>query len=280
MSLIRRLFVFGMLAGTSFGVFAADLSVVPRVQETYVWCWVAVGQMVFEYYDIPNVNPAGDYQCGIVGLLAAGTVRNDCASRCQNCTVPAGSASGVIHMIEEYPRRVAVVTREAVPRLRADYRASALSSETIERVLDEDAPVIAGISPSGRPPAWASSQHVALIVGYRGSGSDLELLVNDPYPFAQDNPYERAGAENNGDGSYWIGYGALRRNLNWRESIVVRKSGTTTATPATPMGDFCCFMGPLGPGSCQLNLSGSLPLGSTCTCTYPAARFVGRVCNP
>src|SRR5947207_11062675 len=115
---MRRLsMLFALLSILSFpasSVIAAELSVSPRLQETYVWCWIAVGQMIFEYYDIPNVNPAGDYQCGIVGLLAAGTWRNDCAYRCQNCTVPAGSAAGVIRMLEDYPQRVAAVGDEEV----------------------------------------------------------------------------------------------------------------------------------------------------------------------
>jgi Peptidase_C39 like family len=195
---------------------AEDLSITPRYQETYVWCWVAVGQMVFEHYGVPNVNPAGDYQCGIIGLLAAGTMRHDCAFRCQNCTVPAGSANGVRNMIEEYPRRVAAVGDDDVARLRASYQAAPLSFAAVQRAIDQEHPIIAGISPSGRPSPWASSQHVALIVGYDEGGE--RLLVNDPYPFAVRNPYVAAGADHNGDGSYWISYSAFRQRLDWAEA--------------------------------------------------------------
>lgn len=253
-----------------------DLGITPRLQETYVWCWVAVGQMVFEYYEIPNVNPGGDYQCGIIGLLATGTMRHDCAFRCQNCTVPAGSASGVSNMIEEYPRRVAAVGEEDVARLRVSYRASPLSFEAVQSAIDDSNPIIAGISPSGRPSRWATSQHVALIAGY-DDADEPRLLVNDPYPFGAVNPYTAAGANDNGDGSYWISYRSFRNALNWAESFVVKRVGTIVATPK---GDYCCFVGPYGRDACPLNLSGSLPLSSPCTCTYPAARFTGRVCNP
>jgi len=256
---------------------AEELYITPRQQETYVWCWVAVGQMVFEHYEVPNVNPGGDYQCGIIGLLAAGTMRHDCAFRCQNCTVPAGSAAGVKNMIEEYPKRVAAVGDEDVPRLQVSYFSRALSFEGIRDEIDDGHPIIAGISPSGRPSRWTSSQHVALIVGYEEGDDDERVLVNDPYPFAANNPYVAAGGENNGDGSYWISFRTFRDRLDWAESFVVKDVGTWRATPK---GNYCCFVGPYGADACPLNLSGSLPLGSPCTCTYPAARFAGRVCNP
>lgn len=264
------------IAGTAT---ATELPIPPRMQETPVWCWVAVGQMTFEFFGVPNVNPAGDYQCGVIGLLAAGTIREDCAYRCENCVVPAGSKDGVIRMIEDYPARVAYVGDEDVPRLTVRYRARPLDEDTLMEAIDRETPVIAGISPSGRPGPWATSQHVALIVGYDSDDEgDVQLLVNDPFPFAGANPYIQAGGDANGDGSYWISYRAFRARLDWAESFVVAQSGTIRATPK---GDFCCFVSPFGADSCPLNLSGRLPLGAQCTCTYPpSARFFGRVCSP
>lgn len=263
------------VAFISMNSHANTLGIRPVRQGTAVWCWVAVGQMVFEHFGVPNVNPAGDYQCGIVGLLAAGTIRHDCAYRCQNCSVPAGHHSTVQRMISDYPERVAFVTGEQVSRLRSGYSPSALSAERLIAELDDDRPLIAGISPSGAP-SGATSQHVALIVGYVEE-DELMLLVNDPYPFGSQNPYRWAGGQSNGDGSYWISYESFRRRLGWRESITVRRTGVIDPPR---MGDHCCFVGPFGLDACPMNLSGRLPLGSPCTCTYPAARFVGRVCNP
>jgi hypothetical protein len=118
---------------------------------------------------------------------------------------------------------------------------------------------------------------VALIVGYDDTDEDPRLLVNDPYPFTGANPYVAAGADDNGDGSYWISYSAFRNRLNWAETFVVKQVGTIAATPK---GDYCCFMTPYGRDACPLNLSGSMPLGSPCTCTYSAGQVIGRVCNP
>lgn len=64
--LIVGLVIPSTLAGQSFKV----LPVPPRYQETPVWCWVAVGEMVFRYYGIPNMNGPGNYQCGVIGALA------------------------------------------------------------------------------------------------------------------------------------------------------------------------------------------------------------------
>src|SRR5690242_10232152 len=69
---------------------------VPEVQQaTYVWCWVAVSEMVLRYFDVPNVNPAGVYQCGFIGINAVGTTAQICNADCRFCTVPAGNP-GVI----------------------------------------------------------------------------------------------------------------------------------------------------------------------------------------
>ena len=42
-----------------------QLHIPPLFQERPSWCWAAVGEMVFKYYDIPALHRA-DYQCGIV----------------------------------------------------------------------------------------------------------------------------------------------------------------------------------------------------------------------
>jgi len=42
-----------------------QLHIPPLFQERPSWCWAAVGEMVFKYYDIPALHRT-DYQCGIV----------------------------------------------------------------------------------------------------------------------------------------------------------------------------------------------------------------------
>jgi hypothetical protein len=85
------------------------------VQATHVWCWIAVGEMVFRAFDVPAVNE--HYQCGVVGAVAIGTARDACARDCGRCVVPGGDATTVMGMLVEYPRRVAMLRGGRVPRL-------------------------------------------------------------------------------------------------------------------------------------------------------------------
>src|ERR1700759_4403447 len=77
----------------------ADLSIDPVMQNTPVWCWLAVGEMVFKYFDVPNVNPAGIYQCGIIGTIAG--PYSPCWSDCTRCVVGAGQASNITNMLRQ-----------------------------------------------------------------------------------------------------------------------------------------------------------------------------------
>ncbi len=204
-----------------------DLYIDPVIQDTHVWCWVAVGEMVFEHFGVDNVNPGNNFQCGIVGTMAYGTWGHACWLNCYNpqCIVPATSGSYVKRMLEEYPRRIEAMTGSAQPNLRVRHRAHHLSRSKLISVIDDGEPIIAGISPSGRPPSFQGSEHVALIVGYEDDGD--YLIVNDPYPFPPNiwaNPYTRAGAEELEFGQYRISYRRFKGRLQWAESFIVSES--------------------------------------------------------
>jgi hypothetical protein len=269
-----QLLAVAILALASLPADAKTLPIEPVTQESPVWCWVAVGEMVFDYFDIPNVNPAGDFQCGIIGLLAAGTWANACAYQCQLCQVPAGSAAGVIGMLRDYPRKVSYATAEEVTTLSASHKTRPLQPDEIKSEIDDGNPIIAGISPSGRP-AGGSAAHVALIIGYRATEDSFELRVNDPYPFGgwQGNPYLAAGGETEESGSYWIPYESFRQALSWSESFSVSDQGSFQA----PVGRSCCMSNgdECGPFLNQL----PAPLRSACTCPFGNPYAVGRVCR-
>jgi len=199
---------------------AARLPIAPVVQQTHVWCWVAVGEMIFRHAGVRGVNPVGNFQCGIVGLLAAGTPASACATQCELCAVPAGSAAAIRDMLEDYPRRVAAVTGRPTPRIRAHIVRRALIPGEVVDEIDRTRPIVAGISPAGRPAG--GSAHVALIVGYEAGGATL--IVNDPYPFpGSQNPYFAAGGTpTQHPGAYRIPYHAFQRGLDWAESFTVR----------------------------------------------------------
>lgn len=195
----------------------ADLAIPPVYQQTPVWCWAAVGEMVFRHFGVANINPAGNYQCGIIALLHPA-----CNANCMNCVVPAGSLSTMHNMLTQYPTFASQVTGTST-HLRATSRHQALSLESVIDQIEAARPVVAGISPSGY--RRAVSEHVALIVGYDGG----HLIVNDPFPFDlafNGNPYLTSGGTRLRRGQYAIAYDAIRRYLNWQETIYdIRCSG-------------------------------------------------------
>ena len=210
------------LLGLPHGALGKTLPIPAVIQENYVWCWVAVAEMVFRYYGFDNINLNGDYQCGIVNLLADGTRAQACVADCNHCIFPIGSAANFKEALERYPEKLNSLGRSS-EFLVVDYSASALSRARIHLQLLVGSPIAAGISPSGRPPGNNTSQHLALIVGARTHDGIEELRVNDPFPFYESrNPYLLAGGREVQRGSYWIGYDSFKTNLSWVESFTFK----------------------------------------------------------
>lgn len=196
----------------------AELSISPVVQRTPVWCWVAVGEMVFKHFGVPNVNPAGVYQCGIIGALAG--PNHPCFGECTRCIVPAGNPQNITNMFSQYPRIAGQLTGESIRGIRSRRAMRALTVEQSKEELDNDRPIIAGISPAGVTGPFA--QHVALIIGYEEDDDSVTLIINDPYPYQyvgnSVDPYLLAGG-GGGSGQYRISYDSFRRRLAWSESF-------------------------------------------------------------
>ena len=135
-----------------------DLSITPVRQKTAVWCWLAVGEMVFEHYGVPDVNPVGIFQCGIVGLVALhGLAPPVCNLDCGQCKHPAGTAERLRQMLELYPK-VLRDNGQYDATINAGHQQSALSKSRIVSEIDAGNPIVAGISPGsnlGELPAEA-----------------------------------------------------------------------------------------------------------------------------
>ena len=193
---------------------AGDLSISPVQQDTPEWCWLAVGEMVFRYYDIPNLNPAGIYQCGVVGVMVGGF----CAQDCRYCAnLPASSVENIARMITAYPRFARNYLRDQdIKQLTARIAVRPLRAQEIRDEIDAGRPIIAGISPAGS--GAFGPQHAVLIIGYDGDDDSMNLTVNDPYPYGFSSPYEAAGG-NGGSGQYTIPYLNFRSRLRWSQSV-------------------------------------------------------------
>ena len=256
----------------------ASLNIGPVFQQTPVWCWAAVGEMVFRYYGVGNINPVGNFQCGIIALLHPA-----CNQNCANCIVPAGSLATMNNMLTRYPTVASQITRTST-RISTLTSQTALTRDALEAEIDADRPVVAGISPSGYRTAGVS-QHVALIVGY----DDDDIIVNDPFPFGPatftGNPYLAAGGDElQRKGQYQIAYSAFVRRLQWGESIYrIRCTGADCGSGNSAGGEGS--RGPQLGRSCQTAFGTcgpfynqpAQPLGSQCYCATPAGPVYGRV---
>ncbi len=195
------------------------LHIPPLFQERPSWCWAAVGEMVFKYYDIPAVHRT-DYQCGIVQGRSLCTGLPNCVE----CALSAVDETAVVNMIEQYPGLATQGGKAGEIALTVQLKSGSLSEAEIKREIDEGRPIIVGLSPRGFK-VDGIRQHMALIVGYDNSSGNLMLTVNDPFPFEDmvflwiGSPYINARASEEGDGRYEVGYDAFRSKLKWTQTL-------------------------------------------------------------
>jgi len=183
--------------------FAADLDIDPIAQQTPEWCWAAAAEMVLSHYGFPNLNPGGNFQCGVVGAQGG-----PCAMNCGFCLGAGGTTQRIAVVIATYARVAAAVTGFESDGFHPKAR-GIMSPGQIIAAIDDDAPVLAGITPSGvpYPPGSGFSQHAVVIVGYEGDESALDVIINDPYPYPPSMiPYVHAGAQMLQPGQYRVPY--------------------------------------------------------------------------
>ncbi len=193
----------------------------PTLQQTPVWCWAASAEMVFKYYGLPNINPVGNYQCGLIAAWFAGT---PCAVDCSLCVVAIGAMSSMQQVINGYGPYVQSI----------GYHSRVLSSALVFRPLSKlelateissGRPVIVGINPGGGFALPNASQHVAVVVGYDYTAGKQSVILNDPFPFQftpynqYPNPYVTAGGSQVGIGRYSLPYDLLISKLVWANTI-------------------------------------------------------------
>jgi hypothetical protein len=161
-------------------------------QQTPVWCWAATSSMALELLGFRNINPAKNYQCGVVAAAFP-----ECDDDCTKCVTSLESMDRIVDVIERYRdlslRKNSQETKQILKPTYVPHPAWAL----IERSIDLSYPVIAGISPDGKPNDAAQAQHAVLITGYdddyRGTG-EAWVSLRDPYPYAHGkSPYTMAG---------------------------------------------------------------------------------------
>jgi hypothetical protein len=199
---------------------SAQLQVQSSLQQTSVWCWAATAEMVFRYYGLPNINQAGNFQCGIVAAWFGGA----CATDCTLCITSIGPMSNLQLLVNGYGQYVRSLGGSSRV-LTSNLTFRALSRQEIAAEISDGRPIIVGIAPGGGFALPNASQHVAVVVGYDFSSGQQTVYIHDPFPFeyfpynAYPNPYVRVGGVQLGIGRYAVTYDALVAQLGWANTI-------------------------------------------------------------
>lgn len=205
---------------------SAELNITPIAQQTEVWCWAASAEMILLYFNEPNVNPGGDYQCGIVGgyWFLVGGPNHPCVYNCYLCQTGASSTAEIQRILMNYGR-LAQLQGLTGRTLTTKSKFGQLTIEQIAYQLDNNRPILAGISFPGQPTLPGISGHAVVFSGYDATGAQPTITVRDPYPYEafippQQNPWLLAGGVYLGPGTYRIPLAALGGGeITWGNTI-------------------------------------------------------------
>lgn len=201
---------------------ARTLQAAPTLQQTPVWCWAASAEMVFRYYGLPNVNPYGNYQCGLIASWFYGSA---CSVDCSLCQYPIGPMSNMQTLIDNYGAFVYATLGIPSRSLSSTLVFRALTFAEVVTEIASGRPVVVGISPGSGFALPNASEHIAVLVGYDNTNGQQMLIVNDPFPFQAPpynqypNPYLQAGGTQLGVGRFALSRDALVNRLAWANSI-------------------------------------------------------------
>jgi hypothetical protein len=189
------------------------------MQEAPEWCFAASAEMILRYLEYPNVNADGNYQCGIVG--AQGGI---CSIKCGVCLDGGRTTQRVAEIMQMYADFAYRVTGYQNPKVRINV-VGILSSRQIVSQIDQQGPILAGISPGQiqYPAGLGISQHAVVIVGYEGTPESLNVVINDPYPYPPtSDPYVLNSAFKMQQGQYSIPLRIFVAKFNYRNSVTFR----------------------------------------------------------
>ncbi len=192
-------------------------------QQTPVWCWAATASMALEQLGFPDLNPARNYQCGVVAVAFEG-----CEDDCTKCVTSLGSLALLVGVLDRYrdlsTEQGSATSNESFSPNYASYP----DWSRVRRSLSLSFPVIAGISPDGKPDNPGEPEHTVLITGYddnyRGTGEKW-VIVRDPYPYAPGaSPYSSAGyAYDAASGKAKLPWRILRDRMNLTSAVFMEE---------------------------------------------------------
>jgi hypothetical protein len=203
------------------------LPIAPVPQQTGTWCWLATGQMIFQYYGVPANHPT-DFQCGEArgqgavptGGLGQYAFAGPCWNNCYACGgVGAGTIVGLYNLIIQYPQIVARTVGNT-KLLQAQFAVSPLSFPALEVEINAGRPIAAGISPGAGFLPPGVSEHAVLIVGYDISTNSV--FINDPFPYQSQGmqpSYLQFGGIQTQPGQFQVPYATLVGPIKWGNTV-------------------------------------------------------------
>lgn len=203
---------------------SASLQIAPIAQQTEVWCWAATAEMVFRHYSLPNLNPAGNYQCGVVAAYAIALYGyyNQCNVNCFACTSAIGPIANLHSLLINYgwvANQIGVVS----PILTAQLQYRHLSFDEVAGEIASGRPIIAGVNLAPGLILPGISQHFVVIEGYDATTTTPFLWVNDPFPYAilplTQNPYTQVGGVEVSPGRYAVPYDIMIAGVRWNYTL-------------------------------------------------------------
>jgi len=198
---------------------AASVLPVPVVlQQAPEWCFAASSAMIFQYLGYPNLNPAGDFQCGVVAAQGG-----PCLQNCAACLNGGGTMQRIAVIMQSYATMAAQFTGFQNPTVHLNEE-GILSPPQIIDQINRQGPIMAGISPGQipYPPGSGVSMHAVVIVGYDGDSTNFSVIINDPYPYPMPSPYMTAGGTLLRPGQYRVPLPVFINVFHYGNSLTFR----------------------------------------------------------
>ena len=196
-----------------------EIDVPVVMQQTPAWCWAATASMALRLLKFPDINPANNYQCGVVAAAFS-----ECRDDCTKCVTSLGSMEKLVSVLKTY-RDLSIELDRTIPSTAFSPNYVAYPGWVrIRRSLDLAYPVIAGISLDAKPADPAKPEHTVLITGYdtnyRGTG-EAWVVIKDPYPYETGaSPYASAGyAFDSNSGRAQLPWRVLRDRMNLTSAV-------------------------------------------------------------
>jgi hypothetical protein len=190
----------------------AELDIPAIAEKEPGWSWAAVGQMIMDFYNVPPLYGADNWQCSLADYL----------TQLQACTAPKGMSAeqASLKLLQGYPAFAHKFFGEDPVIMRYQQHKVLSPIDAIHEIRFER-PFIAVVQPPKMTDADKGGNAVVLVVGYDGSADNLKLIVNDPRTYSVGaDPYVDAGAQKlDENGQYAIGYNDFVQQMKWTGTI-------------------------------------------------------------